>query len=255
MFEQSLNKMSIKQRMNYLVGAATISVVGASIFVFFAMNSLENQYDELQSKTITGAMTAQDIEKELNYISRTSRDIMLGGDYAKNIDKLEKHSKIINDDFVILEKTVLHDNEKAMIASAKESTELFLNNTLKMMKALDSATIANNASSIYAAYKFQMTPLADASRESFEKVLKDKTEDLETASMKMRKEIEFYKYFVLITGALVAIVIFLFASMVRRSITVANSSLVFLKEISMKNPATAKQTVVQIRNLASWVMH
>ncbi|MDP3301380.1 MAG: methyl-accepting chemotaxis protein [Sulfuricurvum sp.] len=221
MFEQSLNKMSIKQRMNYLVAAATISVVGASIFVFFAMNSLENQYDELQSKTITGAITAQNIEKELNYISRTSRDIMLGGDYAKNIDKLEKHSKIINDDFAILEKTVLHDNEKAMITSAKESTELFLNNTLKMMKALDSATIANNASSIYSAYKFQMTPLADASRESFEKVLKDKTEDLETASTKMHREIEFYKYFVLITGVLVAAVIFLFASMVRRSITVA----------------------------------
>ncbi|MCL4432979.1 MAG: methyl-accepting chemotaxis protein [Epsilonproteobacteria bacterium] len=207
--------------MNYLVTAATVSVVGASIFVYFAMNSLENQYDELQSKTITGAITAQDIEKELNYISRTSRDIMLGGDYTKNIDKLEKHSKIINDNFAILEKTVLHDNEKAMIASAKESTELFLNNTLKMMKALDSATISNNTSSIYSAYKFQMTPLADASRDSFEKVLKDKTEDLKTASTKMHKEIEFYKYFVLITGVLVAVVIFLFASMVRRSITVA----------------------------------
>lgn len=221
MFEQSLNKMSIKQRMNYLVGAATISVVGASIFVFFAMNSLENQYDELQSKTITGAITSQDIEKELNYISRTSRDIMLGGDYAKNIEKLEKHSKIINDDFAILEKTVLHDDEKAMVTNAKENTQLFLNNTLKMMKALDSATIANNTSSIYSAYKFQMTPLADASRDSFEKVLKDKSEDLATASIKMHREIEFYKYFVLITGVLVAVVIFLFASMIRRSITVA----------------------------------
>ena len=112
MFDQALNKMSIKQRMNYLVSAATISVVGASIFVFFAMNSLGNQYDELQSKTITGAIVAQDIEKELNYISRTSRDIMLGGDYAKNIDKINKRSAIITADFAILEKTVQDDNEK-----------------------------------------------------------------------------------------------------------------------------------------------
>lgn len=221
MFDQTLNKMSIKQRMNYLVGAATISVVGASIFVFFAMNSLENQYDELQDKTITGAIAAQDIEKELNYISRTSRDIMLGGDYAKNIDKLDKHSAIITADFAILEKTIVHDNEKEMLKNAKESTELFLNSSLKMMKALDPATISANTSSIYTAYKFQMTPYADASRDSFEKVLNDKREDLASASKQMHAEIEFYKYFVLITGFLVAIIIFVFASMVRRSITVA----------------------------------
>lgn len=221
MFDQALNNMSIKTRMNYLVTAATVAVVGASIFVFFAMSSLQNQYDELQSKTITGAITAQDIEKELNYISRTSRDIMLGGDYAHNIEKLDKHSEIINADFTILEKTVLHDDEKEMVSKAKESTSLYLDKTLKMMKALDPATIAANTSAIYTAYKFQMTPLADASRDSFEKVLKNKHDDLEIASTKMHSEIEFYKYFVLITGVLVAVVIFLFASMVRRSITVA----------------------------------
>ncbi|MDQ1298133.1 MAG: hypothetical protein QG558_672 [Campylobacterota bacterium] len=221
MFDQALQKMSISQKMNYLVTAATVAVVGASIFVYFAMVSLENQYEELQNKTITGAITAQDIEKELNYVSRTSRDIMLGGDYTKNIAKLEEHTKIINDDFEILEKTILHDVEKEMVAKAKESTQLFLKNTLTMMKALDPATISSNTSSIYAAYKFQMTPLADASRETFEKVVKDKQEDLESASTKMHSEIEFYKYFVLITGVLVAVIIFLFASMVRRSITVA----------------------------------
>lgn len=221
MFDQALYKMGIKQKMNYLVTAATVSVVGASIFVYFAMISLENQYGELQSKTIIGAITAQDIEKELNYVSRTSRDIMLGGDYTKNIAKLEEHTKTINADFEILEKTILHDVEKEMVTKAKKSTQLFLNNTLVMMKALSPATISGNTSSVYAAYKFQMTPLADASRESFEKVVKGKREDLESASTKMHSEIEFYKYFVLITGILVAVIIFLFASMIRRSITIA----------------------------------
>lgn len=221
MFEQKLDKMSIKQRMHYLVTAATVSVVGASIFVYFAMNSLENQYDELQSKTIIGAMTAQEIEKEINYVSRTSRDIMLGGDYTKNIAKLEDHTKIINNDFEILEKTVLHGPEQEMVVKAKKSTDLFLNSTINMMKALNPATISANTSSIYAAYKFQMTPLADASRDSFEAVVKDKLEDLDKASKQLHSEMKFYKYFVLITGVLVALVIFIFASMIRRSITVA----------------------------------
>lgn len=221
MFDRELHKLSIKQRMNYLVGAATVSVVGASIFVFIAMSSLENQYDELQNKTIAGAMSATEIEKDLNYVSRTSRDIMLGGDYAKNITKLEEHTAAINTSFAALEKTVLHPVEKEMIEDAKMSTNLFLDNTLKMMKALDPATIKANTSSIYAAYKIEMTPYADASREKFDKVVKDKREDLEQDSKSLHSEIEFYKYFVLITGIVVAAIIFLFASMIRLSITTA----------------------------------
>ncbi|HEX5710415.1 MAG TPA: MCP four helix bundle domain-containing protein, partial [Sulfuricurvum sp.] len=220
-FEQTLNKMSIKQRMNYLVSAATVAVIGASIFVFFAMRSLENQYDELQNKTIEGALISVEIEKNLNYISRTSRDIMLGGNYTKNIAKLEEHSATINNAFVELEKTVLHPNEKETIKQAKDSTTLFLTNTLKMMKSLDPTYIAANTSSIYALYKKEMTPYADASRDSFEKVVKDKREDLANASKSMHSEIEFYKFFVLITGVAVAVIIFLFASMIRSSITIA----------------------------------
>lgn len=221
MFDQALNKMSIKQRMNYLVAAATVAVVGASIFVFFAMRSIENQYDTLQSKTIAGALSALEIEKELNYVSRTSRDIMLGGNYTKNITKLEEHRATILSLFTELEKTVNHPEGQKDVSLAKESTTVFLDNSVKMMKALDSATIAANTSSIYAAYKFEMTPLADASRDSFAKVVKAKREELNSASKSLHTEIEFYKFFVLITGAAVAIVIFLFASMIRRSITVA----------------------------------
>lgn len=221
MFNQALHTMSIKQRMNYLVGAATISVIGASIFVFFAMNSLEKQYDELQHETIAGAIDALVIEKELNYVSRTSRDIMLGGDYHKNITKLEDHIKTIHETFEDLEKATSHEEEKPLLSEAKESTNAFLNNTLTMMKALNPATIAGNTTSIYAAYKLQMTPYADASRESFEKVVKHKQEELTLGSDQMHTQIDFYKFFVLISGIVVASIIFLFASMIRRSITVA----------------------------------
>ncbi|MDP1784274.1 MAG: methyl-accepting chemotaxis protein [Sulfuricurvum sp.] len=207
--------------MNYLVGAATMSVIGASIFVFFALSSLENQYNDLQNKTISGALHALEIEKELNYISRTSRDIMLGGDYTKNISKLEEHIAKVNASFVELDKTATGSDEEKLTALAKESTTLFLNNTMKMMKSLNATTISANTASIYADYKKNMTPYADASRDNFGNVVKHKREDLNNASKEMHNEITFYKFFVLFTGVGVAIVIFLFASMVRRSITVA----------------------------------
>lgn len=219
MFDQALHKMSIQQRMNYLVAAATVSVIGASIFVFFAMSSLQSQYDELQHKTISGALYSLEIEKDLNFISRTSRDIMLGGDYTKNMTKLEEHTAAINTSFTELEKTVVNPEDQKMVSEAKENTTLFLDNTKKMMKSLNPASISANTASIYAYYKKEMTPYADASRDSFAKVVKHKKEELETASKEMHSEIEFYKFFVLVTGVIVAVVIFLFASMVRRSIT------------------------------------
>ncbi|MFH0710916.1 MAG: methyl-accepting chemotaxis protein [Pseudomonadota bacterium] len=220
-FEKTLQDMSIKKRMNYLVGAATMSVVGASIFVYFALSSLESQYDELQEKTISGAMNALKIEKDLNYISRTSRDIMLGGDYDKNIDKLKKHIDKINTVFIELDKSASEPAEQQLITDAKESTSAFLDNTLTMMNSLDAATISTNSSTIYATYKKELTPYADASREKFEKVVELKQEKLKTASQSLHSQITFYKFFVLMTGFGVAIVIFIFASMISSSITIA----------------------------------
>ncbi len=221
MLQNLLNGMSIKKQINYLVGAATMSVIGASIFVYLAFSSLESQYDELQHETIAGALYSLEIEKELNYISRTSRDIMLGNDYTKNIQKLDEHIQKVHADFTKLEAATSEEEELKMIEEAKKSTFKFLDSTYNMMKTLDPETIAANSSTIYSVYKRDLTPHADASRHSFEKVVKNKKEELEGGSDSMHMQITFYKYFVLVTGIIVAIVIFVFASMVRRSITSA----------------------------------
>ena len=216
--EQTLQNISIKKRMNYLVAAATMAVIGASIFVFIALSSLESQYSILQEKTIAGATYALEIEKDLNFVSRTSRDIMLGGEYTRNIDKLDKNINKINSLFLELDKTALDENEKKLIDAAKESTSTFLDNTFKMMQSLDATYIAANSSTIYAAYKSELTPYADASREKFEKVVELKRENLKNASQSLHSQITFYKYFVLLTGFGVALVIFIFARLISGSI-------------------------------------
>ncbi|MCX6062020.1 MAG: methyl-accepting chemotaxis protein [Campylobacterales bacterium] len=241
-FEKTLQDMSIKKRMNYLVGAATLSVIGASVFVYFALSSLEVQYSELQEKTISGAMNALEIEKDLNYISRTSRDIMLGGDYNKNIDKLEKHIDKIHTVFIELDTSASEPAEQQLIADAKESTSAFLNNSLTMMKSLDAATISSNSTTIYAKYKKELTPYADASREKFEKVVELKQKKLKTASESLHSQIAFYKFFVLMTGFGVAIVIFIFASMISSSITIAIEK--FTRIIANISEGNFKQTSV-----------
>ena len=212
--------------MIYLIGSVTAAVIFASIFVFLALSKIESDYNDLQQNATAGAMYTLEIEKDLNYISRTSRDIMLGNSYDKNMAKLEERTKQIKKNFAELEK--ISDPESApFIAPAKESTFAFLDNTMVMMKTLgqmDKDAIAANSISIYAKYKKELTPYADASRESFEKVIETKRKRFEATTEQMHSNILFFKTAVMISGLAVAFLIFLFANLVQRSITSALAS-------------------------------
>ena len=221
MLNNILYHLSIRQRMRYLVIAATFSVVGAAIFVFFALKSIESQYDDLQTNSTEGALLALEIEKDLNYVSRTSRDIMLGGSYDKNIAKLGERIEKINAAFTKLEKTSTDQKSKALIEHAKQSTTQFLDNSYTMMKSLNPDSITANSIEIYAQYKKDLTPYADASRDDFEQVVKIKQAALASASENLHGEISFYKLFVLISGITVAAIIFAFASLIQASIITA----------------------------------
>ncbi|MDD5716341.1 MAG: methyl-accepting chemotaxis protein [Sulfuricurvum sp.] len=218
MLIHTLSKLSIRQRMRYLVIAATFAVIGASVFVFFALSSIESKYDELKNNSTQGALLALEIEKDLNYVSRTSRDIMLGGSYDKNMERLKERIDRINSAFAKLEKISNDEESRTLLLHAKTSTTQFLDNSYAMMNGLDRDAIAISSNDIYAKYKRELTPYADASRDDFEKVVKLQQAVLENASVDLHNEISFYKIFVLVCGFIVAIVIFLFASLVQKSI-------------------------------------
>lgn len=207
---------SIRQKMMYLIGSVTVSVLFASVFVYYALSKIESDYDALMNNATAGALYTLEIEKDLNYVSRTTRDIMLGNDYEKSMSKLDARVVSIKANFASLEK--ITDSESAsMIAHAKESTFLFLDNALAMMKSLEHSEDIDT-SAVYAQYKSKLTPYADASRESFEKVIALKRQNFETANVAMHSQILFYKMTVLIAGIFVSILIFAFAHIVQRSI-------------------------------------
>ena len=99
MFKQLLKNSSIKQRINYLLGIVGVSVVGASLFAFYTLHSIGSQYNDLQDHSTAGAMDTLHIQKDLNYISRTTRDILLGGDYDKDMQKLKERTENIRQFF------------------------------------------------------------------------------------------------------------------------------------------------------------
>ena len=157
--------------MNYLVAVATLAVVGATIFVYAFMTHLENEYENLSNNSIATEIKVLEIEKNLNYISRTTRDIMLGGNFDQNIEKLQKSITTIEDIFVSIETNIPQDDSSPILKEAKTSTMTFLNNSLSRMQSLSKNDIDNGSKAIYAKYKEDLTPFANTSRSAFKKLV------------------------------------------------------------------------------------
>jgi methyl-accepting chemotaxis protein len=232
---------SIQKKMNLFILMVTMSVLSATIFVFWAMSHIESKYDHLHKNSMLGALQTLEIEKNLNYVSRTTRDIMLGGDYDKDMSKLNESIERIETLFSSLEKMMAHDTSLAMVKEAKTSTMVFLNNSYKMMKSLSSDDIANAKETIYKKYKNDLTPFANTSRTAFKKLVKHKGEELTNNSISLADDLNFYKTLVLVAGLFVAIVVFILANLIRKSITGGIGSFITLIGHAAKGDFTHKE--------------
>ena len=213
------DKMSIQKKMNYLIAMSAVAIFGATTFVFLSMTQIENEYKHLRSNSMSTGLSTLKIEKSLNYVSRTTRDIMLGGDYDKDMSKLEESISNISKHFKSIESVMAEDASLHLVKEAESSTMLFLENSLEMMKRLTKDEIQNETSRIYKKYKHDLTPYANASRISFQKLVKIKEKQLDSSSEALEFEIMFYKYLVLVSGIIVGGLVLLIATLIRKSIT------------------------------------
>jgi len=237
-----LRNLSIQKKMNLFILMVTISVISGTVFIFWAMSHIESKYNHLHQNSMLGALKTLEIEKNLNYVSRTTRDIMLGGDYNKNISKLDESIENIRTLFSSLEIMMEHDISLSMVKDAKTSTMLFLDNSNNMMKSLNNNDIQNSKTKIYKQYKNELTPFANASRTAFKKLVKHKASELDNDSISLANELNFYKVFILISGVLVAIVVFILANLIRKSITGGIGSFITQIGYAAKGDFTHKDT-------------
>jgi len=235
-----LSKLSIQKKMNYFILMVTVSVFVATLFVFFSMRYIETKYEFLHENSMKGALETLEIEKSLNYVSRMTRDIMLGGDYTIGMEKLDKSIDEVALLFQDLEKIANDTSAKGMLEDAKTSTMLFLDNSRKMMQNLTPEQIATSKEEIYHTYKTELTPYADASRISFKKLEASKQQELDAASAELAERINFYKSLILMVGVFIGIVVFIVATMIRISITDGIKNFTDLIQYSVKGDFSHK---------------
>ncbi|MBD3796155.1 MAG: CZB domain-containing protein [Campylobacterales bacterium] len=211
--------LSIKQKMNYLITIAIFAILSATAFVFFAMSDLDSDYENLHKSSLQAGLLTLRIEKNMNYVSRTDRAVMLGGDREKDLERLRTTIETIKEDFTTLEALSANDASYDLSVKAKDSTLLFLDNAYKMVSSLTPEEIQNSKAEIYEKYRNELTPYAEKSRKYFKELAALRQEQLTNDSAEMQNKISFYKYFVFVAGTFVGLVVLIAAIFIRRSIT------------------------------------
>ncbi|WP_428737091.1 methyl-accepting chemotaxis protein [Sulfurimonas sp.] len=211
--------LSIKQKMNYLIAIATIAILAATAFVFFAMSVIDKDYEELHKSSLQAGLLTLQIEKNMNYVSRTDRAVMLGGDHDADVQRIKDTIDQIKADFDKLDKLLQNDSSYELSVKAKDSTLIFLDNAYAMISSLTLDEIDNSKAEIYAKYRKNLTPYAVEARKYFKELAKMRQEKLMQDSQDMQNKISFFKYFVFIAGIFVGVVVLMAAIFIRKSIT------------------------------------
>mgnify|MGYP003957409329 CR=1 FL=1 len=191
------------------------------------LNSLSNinkQFELLSNKAVAGKIATLNIQADLNYISRCTRDIMLGNAYDKNIVKIEKRIDSIKNQYKILVQTTKNtpnaSKKLETIENARVSTMAFVNDGYNKMKSLQNTDMSQEIlANMYQQYKRDATPLAKKSRKYFGGIKKAKDNGLVKRTQTFKNEISTLKNEIIIETIILLILIIGYLVFITKNIT------------------------------------
>ena len=184
------NNLSIGKKLGIGIGLLAFGNILSLIISLVFVNSANRNFNSLLALGVTVETNTIAIARDMNYVSRLTRSIMLGDDFGKNMKAIDENiDKIVKTFGEIKEAgNMAHDasgNELIKVADASlADTRAFLDDSRKRMVALES--IERTPESLAAAWKeYQKgaTPLANKARESFKTL-----SDLAKATLKRETE-------------------------------------------------------------------
>lgn len=170
--------MRIRIKMFLLALVITGCVSAMAVTAFINMHKLSENFHSLRSHEIVTEMNVSGLSRDLNYLSRLSRDIMLGGDYESDMEALDDIIEECMRHFEILKKAAETEEDRRLIAEAYADTRTWVDSTKTMMTALGALPVAERYKA-YKDYERVITPPSMKARESFAKILKSTSEDFE----------------------------------------------------------------------------
>lgn len=173
---------AIKRNMNTFLGsirkriwftglffiAACLGFIAISIFL---LTRIEADYKNLKEKAITGKVAVLEINRDVNYVSRLVRNVMLGSNINKDADKLDKRIQSIENSYQILQSSVISQKELELIQKAEKASLNFVKAGKQHLEKIRPLSVEDRNSS-YLTYSTSATPLAVQSRNLFPQIIK-----------------------------------------------------------------------------------
>lgn len=163
--------MSIKVKMILLALVITACVSAMAVTATVSVSKLSEEFNLLRTHEIITQLSVIKVSRDMNYLSRLSRDIMLGGDYERDIKGVNDIIEKVTTHFVVLDKAADNNEIKKLIAEANTDAKNWLDATKVMMTALGELP-AGSRYKAYKEYERVITPKAMKARDSFAKILK-----------------------------------------------------------------------------------
>jgi len=163
--------MSIKIKMYLLALVITTCVSVMAVTGIVSVRNLSEEFHLLRSHEIVTQQSVIKVSRDMNYLSRLSRDIMLGGDYDRDTRAVSVIVSKVTDHFQVLDKAAETREIRELIAAANVDAQDWLTSTQIMMTALGKIP-SGERHNAYPEYERVITPKAMKARESFAKILK-----------------------------------------------------------------------------------
>ena len=210
---------TIAKKMMLFAVVIFVTIFITGLLKFNNLLNTEKNFNIFKDRAVAGKFYVLEVEKELNFVARNSRDIMLGNSYDNNIKNLEKSRENIIKSFDGLLQTSQNEAEKNVVLEVKKTVLDFIEDGYKKMKSLETVERTPEVlAAMYQAYKKDATPLANKSRENFSKLIKEKEEDYKFQSELYNKQMKGLKNIIIIESLVLVLIVILSLLLLSRDI-------------------------------------
>ncbi|MCD6534232.1 MAG: hypothetical protein J7L25_09180 [Deltaproteobacteria bacterium] len=195
--------MATKRNIAFLGGVTIFFVALTAVVAILGIYSLNDAFVSLHEHEITTKIETIKIARDVNYVSRLTRNIMLGSDYDSDMRELKKTADAIAHSFDTLFRSTYNTKEQKMVEHAKIDTVAFVNSCLQRMEDLGNIADCERCCA-YKGYRKDATPLAMKSRASFRAIIQNADRIFEMGNKHFEKTIHRTLTLIAIAGILIA---------------------------------------------------
>lgn len=221
-----ISNLSIKSKLSILLAISIISLVLVSVSTGVRLGAIDHNFSEFNEVGVAGQKYTLMISRDMNYVSRLTRSIMLADNYEKNMKKLNQRIEDIQSHFVNLKSSINYINQPdfaaeylGAIEKSEKDTKEFLADGKKRMDALKATNRTDEElKQTWNEYRLAASPLANAARTSFKALISLQDEYMTKAHNATEDSISFLLTFLIYVTAGILILSTSITLLISRSI-------------------------------------